>query len=314
MTERPTVSIVIATYNRSRSLSECLQCLEKQTVAPFEIVVVIDGGEIDESQKAIGAFESRSRLKIVQVVNRANVGAPISKNRGAEAASGHIVAFVDDDIKLAPEWIDEIIKGFEENDDTVAVGGRCEMSRWLYRGRLYEILLAARGRLFRSKFGKLSFVGVPYVAHVFPADGYITSDFLHGGITSVLRESFLSNKLDPSMGVRDEYDMCIRLRKNSGGKLIYNSRAIGYHEVTTDGGFGVWGHQRAALDIRDNVPYLMKNFNLRYLRLTAFCALVFTYSLLTFNLIFVKALWDGLKRFRSWQRYQQQVATSEEGE
>jgi len=305
------VSVVIATYNRPQSLSACLESLEEQTIAPYEVVVVVDGGPVDESQEVIRAFKGHNRLNILEVINRENRGAPISKNRGAEATSGDIVAFVDDDITLAPDWIAQILRGYEENENAVAVGGRCIMSRWLFRGRFYRFSLAVRERLLRGKVGKLSFIGMPYMAHVFPSDGCVAADFLHGGNLTVLREPFLSTRLDASMGVRDEFDLCVRLRKNTGGKLIYSPRAVAHHNVVVGGGLSAWGHERLCLDIRDHVPYLMKNYDLKYLRLAVFCALVSGYSLLTLRPMYLKALWNGLKRYGSWHQSQQIIASAE---
>ena len=131
---------------------------------------------------------------------------------------------------------------------------------------------------------------------------------------TVLREAFLSTRLDDSMGVRDEYDLGVRLKRNSGGRLIYNPRAIAHHNVTVTGGFGVWGHERACLDIRDHIPYLMKNYDLRYLRLAVFCALVLGYSLLSLRpAMYLKALSEGMKRYGSWHRSQQALAASAGG-
>jgi glycosyltransferase involved in cell wall biosynthesis len=306
MADGRSVSVVIATYNRPQSLSACLESLEKQTVAPHEVVVVIDGDQAEETRAVVDAFQSGKRLNVSEIVNGERRGATVSKNRGAEAACGDIVAFVDDDITLAPDWTAEILKGYEENEDAVAVGGQCIMSRWLFRGRFYRFSLAVRERLFRGKMGKMSFIGLPYMALVFPGNGYAATDFLHGGNMTVLREPFLYTRLDESMGVRDEYDLCVRLRRNSGGRLIYNPRAVAHHNVTVVGGFGVWGHERACLDIRDHIPYLMKNYDLRYLRLAVFCALVLGYSLLALRpAMYLKALSDSMKRYRSWRRSQQ---------
>jgi len=313
MSERLTVSVVVATYNRPQSLSACLTSLEGQTLSPLEVVVVVDGGQVDEALEVIDAFKDRRRLNISHLVNEENRGAPFSKNRGAELARGDIVAFVDDDITLIPEWMAEIVKGYGENENAVAVGGRCVMSRQLYSSRLYDISIAVRRCLFGGRLGKMSFIGVPYLALVFPTDGYVTSDFLHGGLLTVVRESFLATQLDQTMGVRDEYDLCIRLRKNTGGTLIYNPRAVAHHNVTATGGFGAWGHERACLDVQDHIPYLMKNYNFRYLRLATFCALILAYSLVTLKPMFLKALWEGLKRYRRWSRSQRQAAALAQG-
>ncbi|HLB12294.1 MAG TPA: glycosyltransferase family 2 protein [Dehalococcoidia bacterium] len=309
MAEGPRISTVIATYNRPRSLAACLESLEGQTVAPLEVIIVVDGELTEQVQETIDTFKGDGKLKIVQINNGERRGATASKNRGAEAASGDIIAFVDDDITLVPHWTAQILKGYEENEDAVAVGGVCEMSQWLFHNPLYRFFVAVRWRLFRNKIGKMSFIGMPYLSHTLPGDGCVAVDFLHGGNMTVLREAFLATRLDEAMGVRDEFDLCVRLRKNGGRKLIYNPQAVAYHNVVTSGGFGVWGHERICLDVRDHVPYLMKDYNLRYLRLGVFSALVLGYALLTLKPRYVKALWDGIGRYRSWRRSQRAIAS-----
>ncbi len=101
LSNNPTVSVIICTYNRPQSLSTCLESLEKQTIIPYEVVIVVDGGINSEVQEIIDSFKANDRLPIVQVTNNERNGTAVSMKIGAETASGEIVAYIDDDVVMA---------------------------------------------------------------------------------------------------------------------------------------------------------------------------------------------------------------------
>lgn len=84
---KATVAWVILTQgNRKNSLLRAIQSIEKQTVAPDEIVVVFNGAEPDDLENN------------VIVLNIAtNIGIPAARNIGVENTSSEIIFFLDDD-------------------------------------------------------------------------------------------------------------------------------------------------------------------------------------------------------------------------
>ena len=293
------ISVVIATLNRPDSLANCLKSLEEQVVAPYEVIVVVDGELTNEVQKTIDSVKNNNRLNVVQVNNGRRMGAPYSKNRGADAATGDIVAFVDDDITLAPDWTIQIIRGYEEHKDAVGVGGIISMQEVYFHNKFYNLFTKYRERLLRKKRGRMSFIGMPYLSLVTPVDGLLEVDFLHGGNMSFRREVLVSHKLDESVGVRDEFDLCVRLSLREKRKLIYNSRAVACHHHNPVGGLALWGSERLYRDFKDHIPYLLKNFNLKYLRLAAFTITVFGYSIITLKPKYNWAIVEGLQLHRN---------------
>ena len=131
------ISVVIATLNRPDSLANCLKSLEEQIVAPYEVIVVVDGELTNEVQARIDNVKNRNKLNVIQVNNGQRMGAPNSKNRGADAATGDIVAFVDDDITLAPDWTIQILRGYREHSDAVGVGGIISMQEVYFHNKFY---------------------------------------------------------------------------------------------------------------------------------------------------------------------------------
>ena len=105
-------SIVICTRHRPRALAECLGSIVAEIDAGRE-VVVIDNGPEPETEAVVRAFAG------VTYVAEPRPSLSRARNTGIAAASGDVVAFVDDDVRPEPGWLDPLVRGFE--DDGVAV-------------------------------------------------------------------------------------------------------------------------------------------------------------------------------------------------
>ncbi|PAU84937.1 glycosyl transferase family A [Halorubrum salipaludis] len=115
------VSVVICTYTMDRYdvFTEAVESVLAQTYDPIEIVLVIDGNP-DVYKRAVEDFGGREDVLISD--NDENQGISFSRTRGAELASGEIVAFIDDDGVAEKDWIAKHIETYEKSD-TVAVAG-----------------------------------------------------------------------------------------------------------------------------------------------------------------------------------------------
>jgi len=293
------VSIIICTYKRPECLDMCLGSLEKQTVSPYEVIIVVDGGITSETQEVIDRFKGDGKLSIVQVTNSERKGSTASMNIGAEHAAGDIIAFLDDDVRLVPEWLAEILRGYHEVEDAAGVGGQIINIYQFMHSKFYEFYHSIRRFLFQGKMGKISFVGIPYYLLVDPSDKLLSVDYLHGGNMSFRREIFNVHKLDANIEMLDEFDLGIRITRWGKGKLIYNSKALLYHGAP-GGGLEFAGRSADRLyeTWRHHAAYLLKDFNLKYLRLALFATLVLGYSLLVRRPRYLKAIREGMKLHR----------------
>ena len=120
---RPTIAVVIPTYNRCRSLVRTLMALSRQTLVPGEVVVVDDGSQ-DETIAAVNSLAERGLPFPVRLVRqRQNRGPASARNRGVAIAGGVIVAFTDDDCEPAPDWLGQVLSTFEADPAVVGAGG-----------------------------------------------------------------------------------------------------------------------------------------------------------------------------------------------
>jgi glycosyltransferase involved in cell wall biosynthesis len=116
------VSVVICTHTLDRydDLKEAAKSVLDQTYDPVELVLVSDGDQ-DVYERYQTDFGDNDTVRIH--CNDENVGLLESRNNGAQAATGDVVAFMDDDAIADPEWVAELVAAYRE-EDAIAVGGR----------------------------------------------------------------------------------------------------------------------------------------------------------------------------------------------
>ncbi|MCU4739794.1 glucosyl-dolichyl phosphate glucuronosyltransferase [Natronoglomus mannanivorans] len=115
------VSVVICTYAMERYdvFSECVDSVLAQTYDPLETVIVVDGNDpvFERVREDFGGHDD-----VVLHCNDENQGISYSRTRGAELASGDVVAFIDDDAVAEEDWVAELARVYDESD-AIAVGG-----------------------------------------------------------------------------------------------------------------------------------------------------------------------------------------------
>jgi glycosyltransferase involved in cell wall biosynthesis len=91
----PLISIIMATYNRERTIGAALESILQQNYQPLEIIV-IDDGSTDGTPAAIHTLiaERNAPIHYVQQQNR---GLPAAHNHGLRLARGEVIAFIDSD-------------------------------------------------------------------------------------------------------------------------------------------------------------------------------------------------------------------------
>src|SRR5213083_1290651 len=94
---RVTVSVIIVNWNAGQALDACLASLAAGGVAEAEVILV-DNASSDESARAAGARHPRVRL----VETGANLGFAAGANRGAAAAGGDVLVFLNPDARALP--------------------------------------------------------------------------------------------------------------------------------------------------------------------------------------------------------------------
>jgi glycosyltransferase involved in cell wall biosynthesis len=123
----PLVSVIILTKNRKELLRKALESVERQTFRDFEILVV-DDGSTDGTEQRLKDLRFND-LKIFR--HEDSKGIIQSRIDGLAAATGELVAFLDDD----DEWMDDNklqkqVDYFKAHKDCVIVGGGIEVESY----------------------------------------------------------------------------------------------------------------------------------------------------------------------------------------
>jgi hypothetical protein len=114
------VSVVIPNWNGRRWLPGCLASLAAQSLAPLEVIVV-DNGSDDGSVEYLGAEHPTVRL----LAQGRNTGFAFAVNRGIEAAAAPMVALLNTDVELEPDWLARLSAALASDPGVAAVA--CKM-------------------------------------------------------------------------------------------------------------------------------------------------------------------------------------------
>ena len=111
-------SVVVSTYDEKRwdDLVACLDSLDRQSLPPLEQIVVVD------HNPALLEMAKREFPTAKVVANERPRGLAGARNTGIAAARGEIVAFIDDDARAEPHWLEEL-EGCISEAATVGAGG-----------------------------------------------------------------------------------------------------------------------------------------------------------------------------------------------
>lgn len=104
MNSLPTVSVIIATRNRLPFLQNCINSLRMQTY-PKDLteIIVVNDGSTDETPLYLRSLAEDDRS--VKVINKMHGWQSQARNEGIRASRNELVAIVDDDCTLRPNWL-----------------------------------------------------------------------------------------------------------------------------------------------------------------------------------------------------------------
>lgn len=215
------VSVVVATYatERFEDFREAVESALAQTHSPVEVVLIVDGNE-EVHERTVEAFGGRDGVIIH--CNGENQGISYSRTKGADLASGEIVAFLDDDAIAEPDWIEELLSVYRTSD-AIAVGGKMtpewvEGEPWFLPPEFYWLVgvthpgFAAPGEEVRNTFGS----NLSFRAEVFEEVGGFNPDIGPKGGRVLQGE---------------ETEFCARMREAFGQGVVYNPGARVKHKI-----------------------------------------------------------------------------------
>jgi len=119
------LSVLIPAYNEESVIQENLRevaVIVEKFANNFEIIIVDDGSCDNTFEEALSAAGKDSRIKAVQLSS--NRGKGYALKAGFQESEGEKVAFLDADLDLSPEQIEDFISVMDEAGADVGVGSK----------------------------------------------------------------------------------------------------------------------------------------------------------------------------------------------
>ncbi|TVR98489.1 MAG: glycosyltransferase [Wenzhouxiangellaceae bacterium] len=221
--DQPQVSIVIPVYNKVELTAACLNSLAGHPCQSTVEVIVVDDCSGDGTADYL---EECSGLTVLR--NTDNAGFIDSCNRGAAAARGEFLVFLNNDTTVTEGWLDALLAPLQDDPSVGIVGARLVYPD----GRLQE----AGGMIFRDgtgwNYGRGDDPELPQYNFLSEAD------YVSGACLAIRRREFqelggFDRRYRPAY--YEDTDLCFQVRA-AGRKVIYQPAAtIIHHEGATSG-------------------------------------------------------------------------------
>lgn len=216
-------SIIVCTVDRLKDLEECLESLRPFRSAVAEIIVVNNGPHLE----AVGEVAQRHGARVVAESRR---GVSRARNAGIRAATGNILAFLDDDSVADPEWLPLLLAPLQ-NPQVLAVVGST------YAQTLADPVSQTFDYLHRAQFPKSPLtLDANGAANAFP----MRSALVGNANMSIRREAFerfgyFDTRLGRGtrIGSGEEPDLLLRILLG-GAKIAVEPAARILHRHSTD--------------------------------------------------------------------------------
>lgn len=141
------ISVIVVSYRSRPTIGLCLRALERQTLAPLEVIVV-DSGRDGAAEQVAAAHPS---ARLIRSEKRLFPGD--ARNLAIQQARGSIIAFVDSDCEADGTWVERLTEAHAGQDwiiggsvgvanpDSLAgwASYLCEFTAWVQQGAIRHV-------------------------------------------------------------------------------------------------------------------------------------------------------------------------------
>lgn len=114
-------SVIIPTRDRCLELQRAVKAVAEQQGAGVYEIIIVDDGSTDATWSWLVSFAA-SRLYVRLVRHTQSLGKSAARNSGILQATGLIIAFTDDDMVVAPDWLTTLMRSFADAAVIGAIG------------------------------------------------------------------------------------------------------------------------------------------------------------------------------------------------
>jgi len=211
--QKITFSVVICTLHNLAGLVKCASSIAKQTVKPYEVIIVHGENSGNIVEKIFPILESKSiNCKYISSIR----SLVIQRNIGIDNSSGNVIVFLDDDVILEKDYFYYLLKIYKTkwHDNLGGVQGTIIENKKRYRWTLKEILkyifllgsTNGDGNLLPS--GNASFCGNP--------NGIKKVEIFSGCVMSFKKDILINNRFDENFSdfwICDDTELSYRISR-----------------------------------------------------------------------------------------------------
>lgn len=219
-------------------LKRCLDSIMKQTQFPKEIIIV-DDSENDLIRQCLDNYQTDLRISgiaLKYIRNYKDRSLTIARNIGINAACEDLILFLDDDVILNNNYLEEISRVYQKYPDASGVQG--------------NIINYYHPNLLTNLYNKLFFLdqirkntcrALPSTFGTYPAsdrDFILNCEWLSGCNQSYKSDILKDNLFDENLKkycYKEDLDLSYRIYKKSNKLLFITSHAKCIHNVSSAG-------------------------------------------------------------------------------
>ncbi len=207
---KPRIAVIVPAYGVAHLVPEALRSLLEQSFTQWECVVIDDGAP-DDVAGAVEPFLADSRIRFLATPNH---GVSAARNTAIAATSAPLIALLDGDDRLLPDYLDRMVAAMEADRDI----------------RIATCNARIFGAVLREKQAVERWQG--------------TGDGIHGSLSDILAREFnvyigsvfrrddfdAIGGFDEAMAYSEDFDLWVRLMQR-GGRAFYVDAMLGEYRV-----------------------------------------------------------------------------------
>jgi glycosyltransferase involved in cell wall biosynthesis len=247
-------SVVIATHNRKNFLHECLSSLKTQTYPDFEVIIAHSGAQ-DGTREISDAWKEKLNLTYIASPEK---GAAAQRNYGVNSSSGVWTVFLDDDVILESDFLQEIHNAIIRFPEAAGISARISNQYFEQLSKFKKILLWTIGVGLKNDIaGKIVGPALNFLPQK-AGEQFEKLDWMPC-VCAYPRELFIKSGGFPSWFKDYSFaeDLFLSLKIRQHGPLILNRNAVLFHN--DQGGKGHIDWEKLAYMQMVNRFYILKH-------------------------------------------------------
>lgn len=112
----PAVTVIIPVYNDAAGLAQTVDSLLAAQMSHRDEIIIADNGSDDDTWQCARSYEDSRPRRVTAVREESIQSSYAARNRGIEEAGGDILAFVDADMTVPPDYFEAVRRRFDDED------------------------------------------------------------------------------------------------------------------------------------------------------------------------------------------------------